>query len=215
MPKLPSRTNVNVAAVVEAKLTPQLLIPCESPYRDESRHHFPCYDAILARRSAEHVRIVDEFADAIRTAQTRVWIIDKHIFSEDGDKPDHSLRIQKVANWFITEQLKSVRILTSRHDSRNSIETIFAELQEVVTSTRGKLGTPIDINLLFSLGDFDHIHDRFAIIDDELWHFGATVGGFHRDVNAASRGWDANTHRALDFFNLAWERSSTKSRRSA
>jgi hypothetical protein len=48
------------------------------------------------------------------------------------------------------------------------------------------------------------VHDRFAIVDSELWHFGATVGGAHRSINAYSRGWDATEARALDFFKEAY-----------
>ncbi|WP_233594490.1 MULTISPECIES: hypothetical protein [Pseudomonas syringae group] len=220
MRKLLHVSTVNIDTVDETivgtKLTPRLLIPREPSYQEgESRHHFPGFHAIMARRDVEHVQIVDEFAQAISASQSRVWIIDKHIFSEDGEKYDHSNRIQRVADWFLTEQLKSVRILTSGHKSKDLIESKFAELEELVTNSRGKIGTPIEIKILFSISDFNHIHDRFAIIDDELWHFGATVGGFHRGVNAVSRGWDANTHKAVEFFDLAWDRSNTKSRKSA
>jgi hypothetical protein len=51
---------------------------------------------------------------------------------------------------------------------------------------------------------FPHLHDRFAIVDDELWHFGATVGGGHPNLNAASRGWSVASTRALDFFEEVW-----------
>ena len=36
-------------------------------------------------------------------------------------------------------------------------------------------------------GGFPYVHDRFAIIDSELLHFGSTVGGLHPDVSAATR----------------------------
>jgi hypothetical protein len=49
------------------------------------------------------------------------------------------------------------------------------------------------------------MHDRFSIIDNELWHFGATVGGLHHLVNAATRGWNAEAHDAVRFFNDAWD----------
>ena len=62
------------------------------------------------------------------------------------------------------------------------------------------------VEVRFTLGTkFPYVHDRFAIIDDELWHFGATVGGLHQDVNAATRGWDVDDNDALRFFEVAWE----------
>lgn len=33
------------------------------------------------------------------------------------------------------------------------------------------------------------IHDRFALLDDEIWHFGWTVCGVGHTLNAYSRGW--------------------------
>ncbi|MBP3819166.1 MAG: hypothetical protein J6H31_12790 [Butyrivibrio sp.] len=33
------------------------------------------------------------------------------------------------------------------------------------------------------------IHDRFAVLDDEIWHFGGTVGGINPQLTAYSRGW--------------------------
>lgn len=204
MVKLPSQINIStITPTVKTNFTPQLLIPCEAPYRDESRHHFPCINAIMARRKAPYVRLVEEFEKAIGTAQ-QVWIIDRHLFSEDGKNPDHSRRINKVVNWFRTEHIQTVKILTGYHASQKEIEKAFEDLKQVVTEKRAKLGNPMTIALSFALSDANCIHDRFAIIDNELWHFGATVGGFHRNVNAVSRGWNAETHNAVQFFDTVW-----------
>lgn len=205
MVKLPSHINVDTTVrAVETNFTPQLLIPCERPYRDESRHHFPCIQAIMARRNASDVRLVEEFEAAISTAQ-QVWIIDRHLFFADGQKPDHSRRLDQVVGWFYTENIKAIKILTGYHDAQKEIEKAFEELKETVTEGRAKHGSALTITLSFALRGADGIHDRFAIIDNELWHFGATVGGFHRDVNAMSRGWNAEAHDAVQFFDTAWK----------
>ncbi|HFN0053695.1 TPA: hypothetical protein ACHB42_001357 [Yersinia enterocolitica] len=205
MAKLPSRISVNMAPlVVETKFTPKLLIPSEMPYLDGAHHHFPCIDSIMTRHTTQNVRLVEEFEKAISTAQ-RVWIIDKHLFSEDGKNPIHIQRIKKVVDWFLTDQIQTIRILTGNHDDQAEIEKQFKALEEFVTGERARVDTPLKVELSFLLKDFDYIHDRFAIIDDELWHFGATVGGFHRNVNAASRGWSADTHKAVQFFDTAWK----------
>jgi len=162
----------------------------------------------MVRRTVEHVRIFEEFAEAIKIAQSSVLIVDRHLFSEDGKNPNHKVRIDRVADWFLTSQIKSLKILTGHHDSQNYIKKTFDTLQELITEERDRAGTPLKIEISFALKDFDYIHDRFAIVDNELWHFGATVGGFHRDVNAASRGWDAELHRAVQFFDLAWMHSN-------
>lgn len=67
MRKLLHVSTVNIDTVDETivgtKLTPRLLIPREPSYLEgESRHHFPGFHAIMARRDVEHVQIVDEFA---------------------------------------------------------------------------------------------------------------------------------------------------------
>lgn len=205
MAKLPSRNSVNTTPlVVEKKFSPQLLIPCEATQSGESHHHFPEYDAIMARYGVDDVGIVKEFENAISTAQ-RVWIIDKHLFSEDGKNPSHSRRIKKVVNWFLTNHIQTIRVLTGHHDDQAEIENEFKELEYFIINSRTKVDAPLKVEISFSLKDFDYIHDRFAIIDEELWHFGATVGGFHRDVNAASRGWSADAHKAVQFFDTAWK----------
>lgn len=33
------------------------------------------------------------------------------------------------------------------------------------------------------------VHDRFALLDDEIWHFGCTVGGITSTLTAYSGGW--------------------------
>lgn len=38
-------------------------------------------------------------------------------------------------------------------------------------------------------GPLYEIHDRFAVLDDEIWHFGGTVGGINAQLTAYSRGW--------------------------
>ena len=44
----------------------------------------------------------------------------------------------------------------------------------------------------YNLKDIIVIHDRYAILDDELFHFGSTVGGLKEHFTTYSRGWDKN-----------------------
>lgn len=41
------------------------------------------------------------------------------------------------------------------------------------------------------------IHDRYAILDDELFHFGSTVGGYEEHFTAYTRGWDVRKIEGL------------------
>ncbi|CAB3755441.1 hypothetical protein LMG29542_02595 [Paraburkholderia humisilvae] len=65
---------------------------------------------------------------------------------------------------------------------------------DVIPDVQWRNDTQVDIEL----------HDRFAIVDDELWHFGATVGGCHPSINAFSRGWSATETRAEAYFFHLW-----------
>ena len=51
---------------------------------------------------------------------------------------------------------------------------------------------------------FPYLHDRFAVVDGGLWHFGSTVGGGSRELTAASGPWSAAETRAKKFFNECW-----------
>lgn len=101
-----------------------------------------------------------------------------------------------------------IRILTKKHIEINEdmLELFQIRAEEInIAQTRRSKQCSIQVNTRLK-EKFDYIHDRFAIVDDELWHFGATVGGFHASVNAASRGWSAVDSGAIAFFELAWDK---------
>ena len=58
--------------------------------------------------------------------------------------------------------------------------------------------------LLWPSIEFREGIDRFAIVDDGLWHFGSTVGGGHPGLTAASGPWSASDTRAVEFFEECW-----------
>ena len=51
---------------------------------------------------------------------------------------------------------------------------------------------------------FPFLHDRFAIVDNALWHFGSTVGGGHPGLTAASGPWPEYDSRGYRFFDDCW-----------
>ena len=189
-------------------LTPKLLIPCEPGYGsidcNGDQMRFPDLHAIKARRNASPARQLNTFSIALSCAVKRAWIIDPYLLDPDKDG-DFKQRTQEVLSWFeFSFGGVDVKILTNRKPSTESyITEEFRKAQERVNRTRGRLARPLEMKLHFTLDKFPYIHDRFAIIDDELWHFGATVGGFHSAVNAASRGWHVQDHDASEFFEMA------------
>lgn len=119
-------------------------------------------------------------------------------------------RLDQVLKWFpLTLVANDVRLLTKRVGSERTETDIVKQFAECAADinrfSRYRFGT-LSIQIRFTLEiKFPYLHDRFAIIDDELWHFGATVGGLHNLVNAASRGWDVDDHDAVRFFDNAWD----------
>ena len=167
---------------------------------------FPLLTAIKTRKGATRAEPLAAFSKAASEAQDSVLVLDDYLFKpEEGA---HQERVREVLSWFPANfAARDVRLLTGSIGDRDTEAQIMRQFEELATSINSARAYSDGLRILvkFTLGDeFPYVHDRFAIIDSELWHFGATVGGFHRQVNAATRGWSADDHRAYDFFNLAW-----------
>lgn len=59
------------------------------------------------------------------------------------------------------------------------------------------LNVPISIKIYHFELYKKHFHDRFVCFDDELWHFGGTVGGIQKSLTAFSTGWNDCGLRSL------------------
>ena len=175
---------------------------------------FPTFAAMKARASARPPSPLAAFARAVRDSQDRVLIMDRFLFtSEHGSA---QVNVDAVMAWFSTgPAVSDVRLLTSASsEEQPEIARQFSELAKSINSNQSHRASRIDIRINFNLKDLiDEIHDRFAIIDNELWHFGATVGGLHPGLNAASRGWPADKHGAITFFESAWRAASMVTQR--
>lgn len=199
-------------------LVPTLLIACEAGFGSSHHHgdrqHLPDLTAIKARKASNPATQLQTFAQAVHNALERVWIIDPYLLIPDKGA-DRDRRIQQVQAWFEHGFAgKDVRILTdATSDIEPHIIKEFRKTQDRINEPR-KLQAALEIQVRFTLSkQFPYVHDRFAVIDDELWHFGATVGGLHQDVSAASRGWHVEEHRAIEFFELAWKGDSDRTGR--
>ncbi len=167
---------------------------------------FPQLTAIKARKSAKSVAPLLAFVDTARKSLDRILVLDDYLFKPTEGPLQN--RIDQVLMWFSGDSLASdIRLLTSSigdADAENDIVQQFNDRARKINSWN-RYPNSLQIHIKFTLQkEFPYVHDRFSIIDDELWHFGATVGGLHDQVNAATRGWDVNDHDALEFFNMAW-----------
>lgn len=149
------------------------------------------------------------FVEAAWTAQNRMLILDDFLFKPQEGQSQQS-RYDQILCWLPDGLVANdVRFLTNAHGDRaqqHAIQKQFNERLAAINQSAPRRAGAAKIEIRFSLGSkFPYVHDRFAIIDNELWHFGATVGGLHGLVNAATRGGDAEAHDAVRFFNDAWD----------
>ena len=173
---------------------PQLLWPSITfqGMKSQDAQHFPCLPYVHARRKAccngAAMKLV-AFEAAVSDAKERLLVLDPH-FDKVG--------VDALQDAFIRSQVRTVQFLTgggkdNRESWRKNLEQCINDNRkddnEVVVEWRST--PPI-------------LHDRFAIVDTALWHFGATVGGGHNSVNAASGPWPADEMRAPAFFDECW-----------
>lgn len=143
------------------------------------------------RASAE--KPLEEFLEAMLEAKLRIWIMDPHF---DGVCGFAAIQMVLDMSLELAEQqqrMLDVRILTS----------VLGELEHWLKERKQSYPT------VQRKGGCAGVHDRYALIDHELWHFGSTVGGGHPDLSTATRGWPGN--HANDFATLFlawWDRSS-------
>lgn len=146
------------------------------------------------------------FEQAVATAHHRIFIMDRHFDEEAG--------VRSLQRAFEGSQASDVRLITgsvcelerNRSDFEQRINLRRDDDQQV--SVQWKTGLRRD--------RYPFLHDRFAVVDNALWHFGATVGGGHRGLNAASGPWPAEETRSVEFFEECWRglRTSGQRRRS-
>jgi hypothetical protein len=169
---------------------------------------FPSLTAIKARRAASPPEALTAFVETAWMAQDRILVLDDFLFKpQEGSQ---QTRYEQILFWLPDVLVANdIRFLTNAHEDQaeqDAIQKLFKEHVGAINQRAPRRAGAANIEIRFSLGSkFPYVHDRFAIIDNELWHFGATVGGLHSSVNAATRGWDAEAHDAVRFFNDAWD----------
>lgn len=176
------------------------------------QNRFPTAHEAWGRKKSDNPVPLQQFGNAVADAQERVWIVDDYLLSPDSGDPTE--RIEKILAWLpISLAASDIRFLTRRtQEVDESVLKKFQQRAQEINNhpARRRKLCSIEIKLHLSDRNCDFIHDRFAIVDDELWHFGATVGGFHARVSAASRGWRATDHGAISFFEEIWTAGERK-----
>jgi hypothetical protein len=168
-------------------------------------------DIVQRKYAVDPVPLV-AFGEAVAAALDRIWIVDEYIFMPEGSREKQTRdgirkRIDRMLAWMpLTIEASDIRILTKTHKEITESELAPLRQREAdINRQSSHRDRECSIQVRDHLSTtFNYTHDRFAIVDDELWHFGGTVGGFLTSVSATSRGWSAAEHGAIQFFELAW-----------
>lgn len=190
--------------------------------QDGGCNHFPAeMGAITERKFADIPMPLFAFGRAVSQALDRVWIVDEFLLMPGKRKGDsdgqfkqkiHS-RVDLILEWLhVGMAANSIRLLTKHHAEIDAgVLARFSERAQEINNHSVRRPMKCSIEVRTHLTEkFNFIHDRFAIIDDDLWHFGGTAGGFHASVSAASHGWRAMDHGAIEFFEMAWNAGEQK-----
>jgi len=108
--------------------------------------------------------------------------------------------------------LSHLFILTG-HEFHAEVEPVFKELKLNLAMRPGRQRMVAGLLCELRAGSTPYPHDRFALLDGELWHFGATAGGIHGNVNAFSYGWRDEDVKFSAFFKAAWNHLDLQSDR--
>ena len=200
-PLIQLKTSADLGA--DKKLNPKIMWPSINyENRSNDLEYFPNFDLQnYCNKNGGSGIFSNQFQDAMLNAQNHIFIIDSYILKPSSEHSDFLIHFKTCIE--LTEA-KLVRIISSK--PKNYVEQ-FNKYNSIEQEKRRVNGQKRDFEIsckYIKKSTFRMPHDRFAIVDDELWHWGANVGGTHHEVNAFSRGWSAARTNAHEFFNTLW-----------
>lgn len=122
-----------------------------------------------------------EFWKHVMRAQTEVMVV--------LDVNFDAYNLSRLLDVLGSRQYKTeltVTVFTAGGDSATTIRENKNDLQEMIRTLDG---TYVEV-LELSGENSKYVHDRFALVDNCIWHFGAAVGGMHDKIHAYSGPWN-------------------------
>jgi hypothetical protein len=182
----------------KAGATPRIVWPTmvlgSSEYKEGDLDWFPEEDSYRMRESRGVGGAMSSvFRGAVRVARTRIWLLDEYLLDDDKSA-------EKLGELFYETGAWDLKIVTADTVGAKQRAEWLQGLQTDLQTTRRDMPPQIKIYLNYKRASIPEIHDRFAVVDDTLWHCGATIGGLHKSINALTFGWSARTTRAIEFF---------------
>lgn len=165
-------------------------------YRPKIVSSLEAYDLIAERLKEKSISGINPtpgvsvFWKEMRNARRHIYLFDNHI------GPNEFCRILQVL--LQRESIMDVPIIQlllltslSKNADQKAIQSMLTEVKSNMAKTR--------ISIIATKGD-GVIHDRFALIDNYIWHFGSTIGAMHRSFNAFSGPWEDKGKTMHKFF---------------
>jgi hypothetical protein len=139
-----------------------------------------------------------EFRSAVRRARDRIWVLDDYLFADDKSA-------ERLIDTLFDTGAIDIKLATSEKAGAKEwtryLKALVPDFQRRNPATRIQVSLNLRKTELRNMVD---VHDRFAVIDDVLWHCGATIGGLHHAINAMTFGWSAHETKAVEFFDRLW-----------
>lgn len=165
---------------------------------------FPTYDNHLNKynllRKSEDLKISPIFRSSLNQCKNRVWILDSYLHTDDYRKKLTTLLDDIACNQFALD----AKFYLLRNADKEKIQKIFDDTNSHIRSLSSSKNFYTQIEPIF-INDMNWLHDRFAILDNTLWHFGSDVGSSNKSLHATSYGWSAE--QASIFFKKLWEKN--------
>ena len=182
----------------EPSVEPQLLWPSIRHGRQQDLHYFPNMEYVRERYRAPNIDMVLKlvtFEEAVTKAEICILVLDLH-FDATG--------FRSIEDAIPYSEASDIRLLTGRGIEKGKKEQLRIELTQYCNMYRDTPQREVLWKASLDKHLFPFPHDRFAIVDGALWHFGSTVGGGHSGLTAASGPWSATKTRAKEFFEECW-----------
>ena len=176
-----------------------------SPPKCDDLTHFPKMYQVecryqLGNIESDSVPRVDleliSFTSAVEQSLECILVLDPY-FDDVG--------VNALAPALASSQAKDIRLLTDgRQEEIDRMKQILQSFRNMYSHQYG--AAQISWRNCLDKRSYPFLHDRFAVVDSALWHFGSTVGGGHRGLTAASGPWSATETRSKQFFEDCWRR---------
>lgn len=205
MPQPSKGTNINLEKKEQFKEDPKLYFPTklyngfEFMGTEISQIDYDYIKSFNSCRMYEQIYGSQYFWEKFKNSK-EITIIDKYLSEKELNKI-----IDIIEHWesknLLTDQIKFLSIYLYKPKIDKETKKIYKKIKEMMNNKFQIYSTKNEYE--------DLIHDRFAILDEETFHFGGTVGGYQQGFTAFSCGWsDKNIMMLFNYFknnNLIYE----------